>query len=76
MSTWLTIAVTLLKLASSLIGWLKERDMIRAGEDKIIASTALAIFQETQAGKELREHIINLEEDEALALWDRMLNNE
>ena len=76
MLTWVSLAVTLLKLANSLIGWLKSRDMIKAGEDRLIASTALAIFEETQAGKELRQHIENLEEDEALALWNRMLKHE
>lgn len=73
MTTWVTLAVGLLKLANSLIGWLNQRKMIQAGEDRIIASTALAIFQETQSGKELRELIDNLENDEALQLWDRML---
>lgn len=76
MSTWVTLAVGLMKLANSIIGWLNQRRMMQAGEDKLIASTALAIFQETQTGKELREHIDNLDNDEALALWDRMLKNE
>jgi hypothetical protein len=46
---------------------------MQAGEDRVIASTALAIFNETQSGKELREHIEKLDDTEATALWDRML---
>ena len=74
-TTWITIAVTLLKLAHSLVEWLNKRNMLQAGQDQAIAAAALLVFEETEAGKQLREHIENLEEDDALALWDRMLEH-
>jgi hypothetical protein len=72
-STWITIVVTLMKLAHSLTTYLQSRRLMQAGEDRVIATTALAIFNETQSGKELREHIEKLDDTEATALWDRML---
>jgi ABC-type uncharacterized transport system permease subunit len=75
-ATWISLAIALLKLSHSLVGWLHRKQMIKAGEDSIIASTALAILDETQTGKELRAYIDNMEEGEALALWDRMLKHE
>lgn len=74
--SWVSFIVTLLKLAVSLTGWLKERRQIKAGEDALIASAALAVLEKTQKGKELRQYIDSLGDEDALSVWERMLKHE
>lgn len=73
---WLGILNLLLQAASALFGWLRDRQLIKAGNDAAVAKAALEILEKTQQGKELREHIQSLEDAEADALWDRMLKQE
>lgn len=72
--TWASLVVSILKIALAVLGWIKDYRLIKAGEDKAISAAALKILEETQNGKELREHISALDEPETLFLWDRMLS--
>lgn len=72
--SWVSITVAILKFAMTIFTWARDQKLIKAGEDKVVASTALAILEETQHGKELRAHVEKLDDPEAALLWDRMLS--
>lgn len=71
--SWVSFIAAILKFAMTVFLWARENKMVKAGEDKVIAATALTILQETEEGKAIRDHIEKLGDPEAAALWDRML---
>lgn len=70
---WVSLIITLLKLATSLTSWLRERQALEAGRDKEIARASLAVLEATQYGTELRRRIETMEDPSAEALWREML---
>jgi len=70
--SWASIILTGLKLLTSIMGYLNDRRMIQAGEDRAIARASLELLEQTAEGKALREQIKNLTDQEASDLWDRM----
>lgn len=73
MFTWIGLVQALISAASALFGWLRDRQLIKAGEDAAVARAALDLLETTQEGKRLREYVKTLEPTEEDALWDRML---
>lgn len=54
---WLQLALTLLKLANTIVTWARERELISEGYDKAIAEESQAILTKTAAGKAIMEKI-------------------
>lgn len=50
---YLKIGLALLKLANLFLGWVKDSQLISAGQDKEIAMNSIAILKRTQAAKEI-----------------------
>ena len=71
---WVSLILALLKLATSLTSWLRQREALEAGRDKEIARASLAVLEATAAGNELRRRIEAMEDPEAEDLWNRMLS--
>ncbi len=72
--TWISALSALMQLALTLLRFLQNRQMIKAGQDEVIAKAALEILENTRTGKELREKIKSLDDDAADKLWDDMTN--
>lgn len=70
---WVSLAIAALKVLASLVKFLSDRKMIRAGEDRIIAKQAITILESTQQGKRLREKVKALDDEDADQLWDDLI---
>jgi hypothetical protein len=55
--TWLSLALTLLKIVSSIMTWAREQSLIDEGYDKAIAETTQEILRKTAVGKQLMEQV-------------------
>lgn len=64
MFSWLSLLTLVLNVASSLLGWMRERQLLDAGADREIAKQALAILEMTQEGKRIMAHIQKMDDDE------------
>lgn len=72
--SWVSLIIALLKAATSLTSWLRDKQALEAGRDQEIARASLAVLQATAAGNELRRRIEAMEDPEAEELWKRMLD--
>lgn len=55
--SWLSLALTLLKIASTIINWARERELIDQGYDQALAQVAAEIMRKTAAGKAILEKV-------------------
>ncbi len=55
--SWLSLALTLLKVALAIMTWIRQRELIAQGYDQAIAETALAIAAKTAAGRKIMERV-------------------
>lgn len=62
--TWLSLALTLLKIAYTIITWARERELISYGYDQAIAEQAEAILKKTDVGKKILERVNALSDDD------------
>lgn len=73
--SFFSILSGLMSLATALFGWLRDRQLIKAGEDAAVARAARELLEQTEQGKQLRERVNSLEPDAEEKLWDRMLKS-
>ncbi len=64
MFSWISLALTLLKLVNNIMTWAKERELISEGHDAAIAEMTQQILVKTTAGKLLMEKVNALSESE------------
>ena len=69
---WISIVLSGIKLAISIMTYLNDRQLLKAGEDKAVARMALELLEQTAEGKALRDSVKGLSDEEAADLWDRM----
>lgn len=69
---WISIVLSGIKLAISIMTYLNDRQLLKAGEDKAVARMALELLEQTAEGKALRDSIKGLSDQEVADLWDRM----
>lgn len=62
--TWVSLALTLLKIAAAIITWARERELISKGYDQAVAEQAAAILQKTATGKKILERVNALSDDD------------
>jgi hypothetical protein len=62
--SWVSLAVALLKIVSTIIIWARQRELISEGSDKAIAAETQAILRQTQAGKLIMEKIDAMSNDD------------
>jgi hypothetical protein len=74
--TWINLILGLIRAAGAIADWLRARQLIKAGEDRAIASAAIAVLQKTEEGKRLRDYVNSLPQPDEDSLWDRMLMQE
>lgn len=55
--TWLSLALTLLKVVNQIMMWARERELISRGYDQAIAEVAQSILIKTDAGKKIMERV-------------------
>lgn len=55
--TWVSLALTLLKLVNNIIIWARERELISQGQDIEIARQTAAILAKTEYAKDVRAKI-------------------
>jgi hypothetical protein len=55
--TWLSLALTLLKVVNQIMMWARERELISKGYDKAIAEVTQEILRKTEAGKAIMEKV-------------------
>jgi hypothetical protein len=54
---WLSLALTLLKIVSTIMNWARERELIDQGYDQAIAAAAQEIMRKTAVGKAILEKV-------------------
>jgi hypothetical protein len=54
---WLSLALTLLKIVSTIMNWARERGLIDQGYDQAIAAAAQEIMRKTAVGKAILEKV-------------------
>ena len=62
MFTWLSLALTLLKVINNIIGWYKQNELIEQGYDQAIADETTKILALTNAGKKILEKVNAMDE--------------
>ena len=55
--TWLSLALTLLKVVDQIMSWARERELISKGYDQAIAEVSQSILVKTDAGKAIMEKV-------------------
>lgn len=55
--SWISLALTLLKIANVIVNWAHERELISEGYDKAIGEVTQAILVKTTAGKAIMEKV-------------------
>jgi hypothetical protein len=70
---WFQLLMLLLRAAFGLFMWLRDRQLIKQGEDAAVARAAKALLESTAKGKALRDHVKSLSQTEEDDLWDRMV---
>lgn len=55
--TWLSLALTLLKVVNQIMMWARERELISKGYDKAIAEVTQSILAKTLAGKAIMDKV-------------------
>jgi hypothetical protein len=54
---WLSLALTLLKIVSTIMNWARERELINQGYDQAIAEASQEIMRKTAAGKAILDKV-------------------
>ena len=62
--SWLSLALSLLKLVNMIMGYMRERELISKGYDKAIAEVTQSILVKTEAGKKIMERVNALTDEE------------
>lgn len=62
--TWLSLALTLLKVVNQIMMWARERELISQGYDKAIAEVTQEILRKTDAGKAILEKVNRMSDAE------------
>jgi len=57
MFSWISLAITLLKVVNSIMTWARERELISQGHDAAIAEISQQILVKTTAGKAIMEKV-------------------
>jgi len=55
--SWISLALTLLKIVNQIMTWARERELISEGYDKAIAEVSQSILIKTTAGKAIMEKV-------------------
>jgi hypothetical protein len=61
---WLSLALTLLKIANTIMTWARERELISEGYDKAIGEVTQEILVKTTAGKAIMEKVNAMSDEE------------
>jgi hypothetical protein len=62
--SWISLAITLLKIVSNIMTYARERELISQGQDEVIAEVTRSIFEKTTAGKAIMERVNGLSDEE------------
>jgi hypothetical protein len=55
--SWISLALTLLKVVNLIMNWARERELISKGYDQAIAEVTQSILIKTDAGKKIMERV-------------------
>lgn len=64
MMSWVSFALTLLKVVSQIMTWARERELISEGYDKAIAEVTQSILVKTTAGKAIMDKVNRMSDAE------------
>lgn len=62
--SWISLALTLLKIVNTIMTWARERELISEGYDKAIAEVSQSILVKTAAGKAIMEKVNGMSPEE------------
>ena len=62
--TWLSLALTLLKIVNNIMTWARQRELISQGYDKAIAEVTQSILVKTDAGKAIMDKVNRMSDAE------------
>lgn len=62
--TWVSLALALLKFVNSIMGYMRERELIDKGYDQAIAEVTQSILVKTTAGKKIMERVNEMSPEE------------
>lgn len=60
--SWVSLALTLLKVINNLMTWARERELISKGQDMEIARQSAAILAKTEYAKDVRDKIAAMDD--------------
>lgn len=60
--SWVSLALTLLKVINNLMTWARERELISKGQDMEIAKQSAAILAKTEYARDIRKKIAAMDE--------------
>lgn len=62
--SWISLALTLLKIVNNIMTWARQRELISQGYDKAIAEVSQEILRKTEAGKSIMEKVNRMSDAE------------
>jgi hypothetical protein len=62
--SWISLALTLLKVVNQIMMWARERELVSQGYDKAIAEVTQQIMLKTDAGKVILEKVNRMSDAE------------
>jgi hypothetical protein len=71
---WSSLIISLIRLAIALTVWVREKDLLKAGQDQAIAKASLEMLEATKRGQAIREAIASLDDQSANKLWESMID--
>jgi hypothetical protein len=71
---WSSLIISLIRLAIALTVWVREKDLLKAGQDQAIAKASLEMLEATKRGQAIREAIASLDDQSASKLWESMID--
>lgn len=73
--TWLSIALTLMKMAAGIVDYLKSKQLLDAGSDREVAKASLAILKKTEFVKQTKEKIDGMSGADLDVLLDELASD-
>lgn len=60
--SWVSLALTLLKIVANIMTWARERELISKGQDMEIARQTTAILAQTEYAKNVKDRIAKMDD--------------
>ena len=70
--SWISILLTVLKIAGAIAGYLKDKQLLLAGEDAAVGRAAVEVLKVTEYGRKLMAKVDAMNDEELSDLEKRL----